>query len=81
MVRLFHLFLIFSRLFDHIFVLGVSIYSGPCWFVLTITDGERYPTCWSVADGHDASTMDNWNPIRSIYMLISEDNVSVDENN
>ncbi|CAF2985980.1 unnamed protein product [Rotaria sp. Silwood2] len=45
--------------------IGVSIYSGPCCFVLTKEDGQRYPTCWSVADGRDASTIDTWNPIRT----------------
>ena len=55
--------------------LGVSIYSGPCCFVLTKDDGQNYPTCWSVADGQDASTIDTWNPIRSIYLLANEENV------
>lgn len=58
--------------------LGVSIYSGPCCFVLTKdTDTQQYATCWSVADGQDASTLDTWNPIRSIYLLANEDNVSL----
>ena len=41
-----------------------------------MNDGEAHPKCWFVSDGCDASTMDNWNPIRSIYMLANEDNVS-----
>lgn len=53
----------------------MSIYSGPCAFVLTKDDGQVYPTCWSVADGQDASTIDTWNPIRSIYLLANEENV------
>ncbi|CAF1037854.1 unnamed protein product [Rotaria sordida] len=55
--------------------IGVSIYSGPCCFVLTKNDGQRYPTCWSVADGRDALTIDTWNPIRSIYLLANRENV------
>lgn len=55
--------------------LGESIYSGPCAFVLTKDDGQVYPICWSVADGQDASTIDTWNPIRSIYVLANEENV------
>ncbi|CAF4464452.1 unnamed protein product [Rotaria sp. Silwood2] len=55
--------------------IGVSIYSGPCCFVLTKEDGQRYPTCWSVADGRDASTIDTWNPIRSIYLLANQENI------
>lgn len=55
--------------------LGESIYSGPCCFVLTKDQNQRYPTCWSVSDGNDASTVDIWNPIRSIYLLANEENV------
>ena len=55
--------------------IGVSIYSGPCCFVLTKDAAKRFPTCWSVVDGQDASTLDTWNPIRSIYLLANEDNV------
>ncbi|CAF0723059.1 unnamed protein product [Adineta ricciae] len=55
--------------------MGVSIYSGPCCFVLTKEDTQRFPTCWSVADGHDAATIDTWNPIRSIYLLANEENI------
>ena len=58
-----------------VFILGVSIYSGPCCFVLTKDATKRFPTCWSVVDGQDASTLDTWNPIRSIYLLANEDNV------
>lgn len=57
-------------------LLGTSIYSGPTCFVLTKEDNQRNPTCWSVSDGRDASTMDTWNPIRSIYLLANEENVS-----
>lgn len=57
------------------FYVGDSIYSGPCCFVLTKDDNQRYPTCWSVADGNNASTLDTWNPIRSIYLLANEENV------
>lgn len=60
--------------------LGESIYSGPCAFVLTKDDGQVYPTCWSVADGQDASTIDTWNPIRKIYVLANEENVSDSSN-
>ncbi len=60
-------------------LIGVSIYSGPCCFVLTKEDTQRYPTCWSVADGQDASTFDTWNPIRSIYLLANEENVRLSE--
>ncbi len=55
--------------------IGVSIYSGPCCFVLTQEDNQRSPTCWSVFDGQEASTSDTWNPIRSIYLLANEENV------
>ncbi|CAF0892399.1 unnamed protein product [Rotaria sp. Silwood1] len=55
--------------------MGVSIYSGPCCFVLTKEPGQRYAICWSVADGRDASTIDTWNPIRSIYLLANQENI------
>jgi hypothetical protein len=42
---------------------------------LTKDDGQRDPTCWSVADGNDALATDTWNPIRSIYLLANEENV------
>jgi len=58
-----------------LFFTGLSIYSGQCCFVLTKEDGQYYPTCWSVSDGHDALTKDTWNPIRSIYLLANEENV------
>ncbi|CAF0923544.1 unnamed protein product [Adineta steineri] len=55
--------------------MGVSIYSGPCCFVLTKDDTQRFPTCWSISDGQDASTLDTWNPIQSIYLLANQENV------
>ncbi len=61
-----------NNIFDCI---GVSIYSGPCCFVLTNDNNQHYPTCWSVSDGQDASTRDTWNPIRNIYLLANEENV------
>ncbi len=62
-----------SKIFS--IIIGVSVYSGPCCFVLTKEDHQRVPTCWSVSDGYDASTIDIWNPIRSIYLLANEENV------
>ncbi|CAF3271321.1 unnamed protein product [Rotaria socialis] len=55
--------------------LGISIYSGPVWFVLTKEDSQRYPTCWNVSDGQNTSTIETWNPIRSIYLLANEENI------
>jgi hypothetical protein len=61
-----------KEIFDFI---GVSIYSGPCSFVLTKDDDKSNPICWSVSDANDATTQDIWNPIRNIYLLANEENV------